>query len=560
MSIGRCGKHNTSEMKAIDLTKKSEFTPNDAAVDRREEGELFVKPARLILWLLVFPLIFSFVIIPVHAQTPKRGGTLIIGTQQDPQGIDAHKDLAIQGIAIMPQIYDGLLNIDDEGNVVPGLAVSMPEQPDPVTYIFTLRKGVKFHNGADFDAQDVRFSFDRLTNKDISRHWKDAQDMIKSVEILDSYKVRITLHSPNVIFLETIGKMPETRIVPRGAPNEITFPIGTGPFKFKEWIKDDRLVLVRNENYWEKGLPYLDQIIYKPFTEPTTRVINLKTGKLDLVHNLPITDAVELKKDPRMKIIGRSGGETHQIWLNTTKPPFDNKKVRQAVAYGMDRKAVTDSVFMGFAEVAEDLFPSWHWAHNPNIKSYPYNPERAKALLKEAGYSAEKPLSFDLMCANEPVLTDQLVIIQAQLAKIGVKMNILAVDKSFRVDSMFGRKGRDYEALIAYSSDDMTDLQWTYRFFYSKSYYNHTGYNSERYGKKGPQNPEVDRLLGEMIRINDRNQARKMYDSIQKLLLDDMSLIKVCYAENIIGMRNYVKNHKVLTRNSIPLKRVWIDK
>jgi peptide/nickel transport system substrate-binding protein len=470
--------------------------------------------------------------------------------------MDTHKDVAIQGIAILPQIYDSLINFDDEGNLIPGLAVSMPKQPDPVTYIFTLRKGVKFHNGASFDARDVKFSYGRMMNKDISRYWKRYQKMIKSIEVLDPYKLKITLNYPYVAFLDILAKNHEFQIVPRGTGAKMEKPIGTGAFKFVEWIKDDRLTLVRNENYWIKGQPYVDKIIYKPFPEPTIRVLNLKTAKVDVVHNLPAKDAVELKKDPKIKVIGRSGGLTEQFWMNTTKPPFDNKKVRQAISYGIDRETIAKSVFLGTAEVTHSLYPSWFFAYDPKVKFYKYNPEKAKALLKEAGYLAKNPLSFSIQCTNAPIFVDQATIIQSQLKKIGVKAEVMPLEKSYWYDGLLGRKGRDYEASLEDSSDDMTELQWGYRFYGADSYYNQVAYNSERRGKKGAQNPEVVRLHKKLLETTDKNKRKKLYNDI----LDDAPMIYLSFWQNIIGMRDYVKNHNVLTRNNVPLKEVWVEK
>jgi peptide/nickel transport system substrate-binding protein len=333
-------------------------------------------------------------------------------------------------------------------------------------------------------------------------------------------------------------------------------PIGTGAFKFVEWIKDDRLTLVRNENYWIKGQPYVDKIIYKPFPEPTIRVLNLKTAKVDVVHNLPAKDAVELKKDPKIKVIGRSGGLTEQFWMNTTKPPFDNKKVRQAISYGIDRETIAKSVFLGTAEVTHSLYPSWFFAYDPKVKFYKYNPEKAKALLKEAGYLAKNPLSFSIQCTNAPIFVDQATIIQSQLKKIGVKAEVMPLEKSYWYDGLLGRKGRDYEASLEDSSDDMTELQWGYRFYGADSYYNQVAYNSERRGKKGAQNPEVVRLHKKLLETTDKNKRKKLYNDIQKLILDDAPMIYLSFWQNIIGMRDYVKNHNVLTRNNVPLKEV----
>lgn len=514
----------------------------------------------LLAVVVVASILTSWCVTGNAAEMPRRGGTLIIATEKDPHGLDTHKDVAVQGINILPQIYDSLINIDDEGKLVPGLAISIPSQPDPVTYVFTLRKGVKFHNGASFDAQDVKFSFDRLMNKEISLYWKTNQDMIKSVEVLEPYKIKITLKSPNLAFLDMMAKYHEFQIVPRGTGADIKNPIGTGPFKFKEWTKDDRLVLVKNEQYWDKGFPYLDQIIYKPFPEETTRALNFKTGAVDLIHNLPIVEAVQLKKDPSVKVLGRSGGMLDQVWLNTCKPPFDNKKVRQAVAFGIDRQAIAESVFMGFSEIAHNLCPSWFWAYNPNIRPYSYDPEKAKNLLKEAGYTPDNPLTFTISCTNEQIFIDQAVIIQAQLSKIGVKVNVLPLEKSYWFDGNLGRMGRDFEASLNHSSDDMTDLQWFQRYLAAKSYYNYTGYNSERYGRKGAQNPDVERLFSEIEKSSDKNFVRKTYDRVQALVLDDMPIYRLGFIQNLIAMKGYVKNHKILTRNTVPLKAVWIEK
>jgi peptide/nickel transport system substrate-binding protein len=436
----------------------------------------------------------------------------------------------------------------------------MPKQPDPVTYIFTLRKGVKFHSGASFDARDVKFSYERMMNKDISKYWKRSQKLIKNIEVLDPYKVKITLNYPHIAFLDLVAKNHEFEIVPRGTGAKMEKPIGTGAFKFVEWIKDDRLTLVRNENYWMKGLPYLDKIIYKPFPEETTRVLNLKTGKVDVVHNLPARDAAQLKKDPKIKVIGRSGGQTELLWFNTTKPPFNNKKVRQAVAYGIDREAIAKAVFLGTAEVTHSLYPSWFFAYDRKVKFYKHNPKKAKQLLKEAGRSAKNPLSFTITCTNQPIFTDQATIIQAQLAKIGVKVKVLPVEKSFWVDSFFGRKGRDYEALVEDMSDDMTESQWAYRYYAADSFFNNSGYNRLRRGKMGAQNPEVVRLHKKILTTPDENQRKKLWREVQKEILADCPDLILSFWQNVVGMRGYVKNHKVLTRNNVPLKEVWMEK
>jgi peptide/nickel transport system substrate-binding protein len=498
----------------------------------------------------------------VNAGPPKRGGTLVIGAEKEPNGIDLHKSLGGQGVTVLSQIYQSMLIIDDEGNLIPGLAVSMPEQPDPATYIFTLRKGVKFHNGADFDARDVKFSFDRLMNKKLSRYYRRYQELIKSVEILDPYKVKITLKKPNIMFLDFMGRTNQMFIVPRGAPDLIKHPIATGPFKFVEWRKDDRITLVRHERYWEKGLPYLDKIVYKTIPEKTTRFINLKTAQIVVMHTVSPTAAIELKKEPGIKVLGRPGGQTSELWFNTTKYPFNNKKVRQAFAYGIDREAIAESAFSGLAEVAYDLFPSWHFAHNPNIKAYPYDPEKAKALLKEAGYKlkGKKRLRTTLLTVNETPLTDQAVIIQAQLEKIGVSVSILAVEKPYRSDAAYGRRGRDYEFLLEDMSDDQTEAQWTYRIYGGKSFSNHPAYNSERYGKKGQQNPEVEALFAKIFVTPDRDQRRRMYDDLQKMIIDDVPGLRLNFRQNVVAMRGYVKNHKILTRDTVPLQRVWVEK
>jgi peptide/nickel transport system substrate-binding protein len=249
---------------------------------------------------------------PTPAPTgPKRGGTLHVSFAEWPKNLHNQIDSGTEGVYVQVNMRDALLNIDANGNIVPGLAKELPEMPDDVTYIFQLREGVKFHNGTDFDCDDVLYTYDRLLGKiegEKSTQAPRYSGHMESVECLDKYTVKITLKAPWEDFINLMAFDKYQDMLSREAVEELgddyglTGAVGTGPFKFKEWVKGDHITLVRNEDYWGEP-PYLDEIVYKAIPEESTRILSFLTGETDLMLDPPLKDVAALDEDPKVRVL-----------------------------------------------------------------------------------------------------------------------------------------------------------------------------------------------------------------------------------------------------------------
>ncbi len=498
---------------------------------------------------------------------PKKGGTLHVAFAEWPKNLHPQIDSGTEGCYVQVNITDSLVNIDKDGNFIPGLAKEMPERPDDVTYIFHLREGVKFHNGTDFDADDVLWTFDRLLGKFEDQKSTQAprfQAAVESVEALDQYTVKITLKKPWDDFLPMMAADKYMDIVSKEAFEELgedyglKGAVGTGPFKFKEWVKDDHITLVRNEDYW--GEPaYLDAIVYKAIPEESTRIISFLTGEIDLLMEPPWKDVADLLKDPAVQIQEHDSGDEKVFYLNTTQPPFDDKKVRQAVFYAIDRQAIMDTVYYGYAPKGQGIFPPWHWAYDPDADFYPYSPDKAKEMLAEAGYTEANPLEFEIVTTSATEHIDMVTMIQAQLAEIGVNVTVNAMEKPAWVAKTWPKEGTanpGYQASVYRLKFGIPTTDFSWRMYHSSSSLDLFGYNQPG----GHQHPEVEQMLDDAWVITDREEAIEAYREISELITDDALCLILGWLKNVNLSHDYVKGLGIFIRDDWPLQEVWLDK
>jgi len=497
---------------------------------------------------------------------PKRGGTLNVVFTDWPKNLHPQIDSGTEGVYVQANIYDSLVNIDVDGNIVPGLAVDLPERPDELTYIFQLREGVKFHNGTDFDADDVLWTFDRLLGKIEGQQSTQApryQSAIESVEALDPYTVQITLIKPWDDFIHLMAADKYMDILSQEAFEELgeeyglQGAIGTGPFVFDEWVRGSHIRLVRNDDYW--GEPaYLDEIVYRAIPEETTRSISVRTGETDLLLHPSFKDVEEFSSDPQFTVVTCDSGTVIPFFLNTSQPPFDEKSVRQAIFYGIDRQAIVDAVYHGFVSKGQGIFPPWHWAHDPQADVYPYDPEMAKQLLAEAGYTEENPLEFTITSTNATEYVDMSTLIQAQLADIGVNVTVDSMDAAAWTAKTWPAEGRanpGYEAAIFRFrfSNPTTDFSW--RIYHSQTSLNLFGYNQPG----GYQNAAVDQMLDDAWVITDEEEAVEAYRELSSTIMDDAVLLPLGWLNTVNVAQSYVEGLGCWVREDTPLHRVWLD-
>ncbi|HBY99197.1 MAG TPA: hypothetical protein DEP84_35505 [Chloroflexi bacterium] len=495
------------------------------------------------------------------AGTPKQGGTLTIAQPLEPFTLDSRVDPKVEGIVALAQIMEGLIGKDlKTGKTIPVLAESMEVSPDGTTYTFKLRKGIKFHDGTEFDSEDVLFTFEFLTGaRKGSIYAPQYQPNIKSIEAPDKYTFVVTLNTPWEDFESLLINHWATKILSKEAVEKAgdTYgqngAVGTGPFMFKEWVKGDHVTLVRNPDYWQEGLPNVDSVVYQRVPDGPVRIVNVKSGDADIAFQPPLDQLTQVAQDPALQVICAPGNPQVFITFNTSVPPFDNKAARQAIAYALDRQQLVQSVYGDYAEVAVDMFPAWHWHYDPNYQGWSRDPEKAKELLAEAGYTDSNPLSFELVTLNEAEYRDLGVLIQAQLAEVGINVELRPMESKALVDY---RKTDDWKADVGrYILPSTISDDYMWKQFGAKGPLNPMHYNQEG----GYQNPKVEEMLNK-ARTSTREEARSLYRELVDLITEDMPRVRIAYKKNCEVGGLDVRNLQVQGTDVFPVKEVWLDR
>lgn len=341
-------------------------------------------------------------------------------------------------------IFQGLTRIGSNGAVQPDLAESWTLSDDGLVYTFKLHDGVKFHDGTALDAGDVVFSLDRARADDSTNAQKALFAAIESVEAVDDLTVKVTLSHPQGSFLYNMGWGDAVIVAPESADTNKEKPVGTGPFKFDNWAKGSSVTLVKNPDYWGDPVA-LDKATFRFISDPAAATSALMAGDIQAFPAFPAPEAVaQFETDPRFSVvIGSTEGETI-LATNNGKPPFDNLKVRQAIAHAIDRQAIIDGAMFGFGTPIGSHFAPHNPAYEELVETYPYDPEMAKQLLAEAGY----PDGFKATLKLPPPSYARRggEIVAAQLREVGIDLEIIPVEWAQWLDQVF--KAKDYDLTI----------------------------------------------------------------------------------------------------------------
>jgi peptide/nickel transport system substrate-binding protein len=353
--------------------------------------------------------------------------TVVIAQGVDPTTLDPHNHYETPAFNVCLNIFDTLLQRDDQVKIEPLLATSY-KIINETTWEFNLRKGVKFHNGEDFDATSVKFSLERMIDPKNKLRQALVGQIVDHVDIIDPYKVHIITKKPYPAVdatLCTVGAMLPPKYVQEKGPAHIALnPIGTGPYKLVRWTKDDQIVLQANENYW-RGAPKIKKVIFRPIPEATTRVAGLQTQELDIIVNIPphLERLMNWKgrsfvsKVPSVRVI-------FMAFDNLKGGPAADRRFRQAVAQAIDLDTIIKKVLEGNAIRLGSPLTKYHFGYDPSIKPYDYNPEMAKALLAEAGYA--KGVDLVINSPNGRYLNDKDIAeaVAGDLRKVGINASV----------------------------------------------------------------------------------------------------------------------------------------
>ena len=494
--------------------------------------------------------------------TPVKGGSLVIDVATDPGNLNPSKDGGYEANYMSINIRDRLTQLDASGKITPSLATSW-DTPDALTYVFHLRHGVKFSNGAPFTSADVKYTFDMILSPQ-NQYAGNYAPFFKSVEAVDDYTFKVDLKQPYPYFLQQMAENSDFGIVPNnwlatcGAKCDSTV-IGTGPYMLDSWVKGDKLVLSRNPKYWNSAQPYLDKVTFQVVPDAQTQILQLQSGQTDLLFTVPPSMARTLNGKSGVTVYKASSGQTNEVIFNTLVPPFNDTRVRQAIALAINRQEIIDGALYGYGEVPADLFPSFMPEHNASAAKPAYDPNQAKSLLAAAGYTDAHPLSFELRTINTSVFTDQATIIKSQLGKIGVKVTVTPMEKSAFLAPMFREEGSDPKSWQAglekysFTSDPQS--------FFWEQYSKGSAINASNINLPGGyQLPQLETVISSALAAKDANAASQDFTQELALLKDAVPDVRISYQQNVQASSTRVHGYQALSGNQFPLRLVWVTK
>lgn len=328
----------------------------------------------------------------VVAQAPVAGGTLTFAAGADPDSLDPQNTQSNPGEQVNRMMYENLVRFNTKMQIEPALAESWTQSADGLVWTFKLRQGVRFHDGTPFDAKAVKYFVDRVLSDEKPFKASLYTPFVQGAQVVDDHTVRVTLKQPFAAFLFRLAHSAGGIVSPAAHQKwgkDLTLhPVGTGPFKFVEWVKSDRVVLERNDAYWG-GRPLLDRVVVKTVREDSARVLMLEAGDADLILNIPPEDIPRLRKDPRFAIDSIATARALYVVINVKKKPFDDVRVRQALNLAVNREAIVKSLFQGNAEAISGIVAPLQNGY-AKLPGYAFDPKKAKELLAQAGVPALK--------------------------------------------------------------------------------------------------------------------------------------------------------------------------
>jgi peptide/nickel transport system substrate-binding protein len=490
-----------------------------------------------------------------RGQPTKPGGTLRVAWEADATGFDPGFSRGLQAYYIKGNLFNPLVTVDADLNFVPELAESWDVLDNGKVYVFHLRQGVKFHDGTALDAEAVRWNLQWTTHPDSQSVMDAFLDTIEAVEVIDAHTVKIILKHPSFTLLPALAQYREgvlikspTAYQARGKQDAPMYPMGTGPFKLAKWEQNNLIVLEKNPEYWKPGLPYLDRIEFKIMKDGVTRATALRAGEVDYVSWLPREHADRVTRDPKIKVWAGEGTATAYTAFNTARKPFDDVRVRIALGgHGINRQAIAKAALLGYGGPQWTFLPPGAKGHKEFSDLYPYHPERAKALLKEAGFDERTPLKYAIMThAGEAALPTMATIMKTQLAALGVELTVEVIDRPIFLKRL---NSKDFDQVLNASSH-MLDA-----YDRANSLDRHVGTNIPNH-----QDPQIDAILDRLRQASTEADYLKAGEDLQAYVTQQMMYVGVASLPDIEAARDYVKGYVFMRGFKKRFETVWLEK
>jgi peptide/nickel transport system substrate-binding protein len=476
--------------------------------------------------------------------------TLVYGRGGDSTSLDPITSTEGETFKITENIMETLLQYGEQDTTVnPGLAKEWEVSDDGLTYTFKLQEGVKFHDGTDFNAEAVIFNFNRWMNGNaddfpyytmFGGYKGEEGHVIKEIKAIDEHTVQFVLTRPQAPFLKNLAMSPfgisSPAAVEKFGDKYRENPVGTGPFKFVEWKQNDRIVLEKNENYWQKGLPKLNKLIFRVIPENSARMNALVNGEIDVMDGLNNSDEANIKSNDKLQVIKRPSMNVGYLGFTVNRPPFDNKLVRQALNYAIDKEAIINAFYGGQAIPAVNAMPPSIEGYNDSVKDYPYDLEKAKALLKEAGFANGFEMDLWAMPVARPYMPEGMKVaevIQESFSKIGVKAKIQSVDWATYLDK--AAKG-EFDAFMLGWTGDNGDAD---NFLYTLLDKDSIGSNNYSFYA----NDSLHDVLIKAQTESDQEKRNVLYKQAQEIIKDDAPWVPLVHSTPLLAASKDVVNY-----------------
>lgn len=477
------------------------------------------------------------------------GGTLRMGMQSDPGTLDPQLQSLTATWHVVEQIYSRLTKVNPDLSVALELAESVDISEDGLTYTFTLHPA-NFHNGRPVVAEDVVFSFNRLVAPETASPSAADLASMASVEAPDDSTVVITLNQPDASFMAMLSNqsciiIPQEVVEENGDISQVA--VGSGPFKFVEYVPNTHIKLEKNADYFEEGIPYLDNLEMLIAAEDNSRTAALVSGTVDFIEYVPSQDIPILESDDSIKLAGNSIQQIRMIGFNLTREPFTNPQVRQAISMAIDRGPIIDAALSGFGTPTAQIFATTFWPSLGDIEIPAPDVEGAKALLAEAGF----PDGFDTTItgwAEYGFLKNTAVVVQEQLKQIGINAELNLLDTGSMGQTVYIDK--DFDMAVTGDSGFVDPNGLVYGNFKTDEGGNFVSYS----------NAQVDELITQGIASTDQAARTEIYQQLAEILLEELPWVCLYIGQQYEGMKTFVMGYEhIPTGSNVSIRQVWLD-
>ncbi|WP_079710669.1 ABC transporter substrate-binding protein [Paraliobacillus ryukyuensis] len=470
--------------------------------------------------------------------------TLVFGRGADSTSLDPATETDGETFYVTQQIYDTLIDYEDgTTKLQPALATEWEASEDGKTFVLTLRDGVTFQDGTPFNAEAVVANFERWMSAEdfiyygsmFGGYGEDEANIIERVEATSDLEVTFQLKRPSAPFLKNLAMSPFAIASPEAFDSLAENPVGTGPFKLDDWARNETITLVKNEDYWEDGKPYLNRVIFQVIPDNSARLTALQNGEIDLMDGVNPSDQTIIESDKNLKVFSRAPLNVAYMPMNNETAPFDDPLVRQAVNHAIDKEALIEGFFEGNAEPAKNMLPPTIDGYNDEIEPYAYDVEKAKELLAEAGYEAGE-LEVDLWTMDNPrpympAPAKIAESIQKNLADVGIIANIQTLDWSTYLEK--AKNGEMPTFLIGWIGDNGDADNFLYTLLGTGSGNNYSFYSNEA----------VDKILLEAQAATDDAARADLYKQAQVLIHKDAPVVPLVHYESLMAGSSTLENY-----------------